>query len=351
MLNDIFIPEGETYRRAANLAVEEVNDAGGLEIGGDQHQVVLIAEYTENTPEETSRAALRMINQENVVALIGPNNSRNAIPAARVAENARIPMISPESTHPTTTAGNQYVFRIAYTDPFQGRVLARFAIEELRAPRAAVLYDVADTYSRGVAAVFKEVFEAAGGQVVAYESHVTGDQDFRVQLARIRNRRPGVLLLPNPDSAVVTQARQARRLGIDATLLGCDAWTPQALAHHPELEGALVTQNWHVDAAPASPEARAFVAAYRRIYHRDPSGGPALTYDAVRLVVQAIRNAGRAEPVAIRDALSRIENYRGVTGVITYRGMGGDPPRPAVIVRIQGGKVIFHKRVDPEPRR
>jgi len=280
---------------------------------------------------------------------LGPYVSRNAIPAATVAENARIPMICPTSTHPRTTAGKDYVFRTTFTDPFQGRVLARFALEELGTQTAAVLYDVANDYNRDIARVFLEVFEAAGGQMVALESYTTGDQDFRAQLERIRNHRPGVLFLPNFDIDVIAQARQARQLGIDATFLGGDAWTPEVLGRHPELDGAFTTQHWHVGVADASPEARAFLAAYRQAYGQDPPGVSALAWDTMGLVFQAIQSAGRADPELIRDALSRIENYRGASGTITYRGTGGDPQRSAVIVQLKEGKVIFHKLVNPEP--
>jgi len=351
MVVELSLPEGRDYVAAANLAVEEVNDAGGLDLGGDKHRVVLLVEDAQNTPEKVARATLKLINRENVVAIVGPNNSRNAIPASTVAENARIPMIAPASTHPRTTAGKNYVFRVAYLDSFQGRVLARFALEELRTPKAAVLYDVADAYSRNLAAVFQEAFEAAGGQVLAFESYTTGDQDFRPQLGRIAHRQPGVLFLPNDDPDMITQAKQARQLGIRATLLGSDSWGSAVTTYHPELEGAFATQVWHVNAADASPEGRAFVAAYRRAYHQDPPGGPAQTYDALRLFFHAIRSAGRAEPEAIRDALAQIGNYRGATGTITYRGMGGDPQRPAMILHIKEGEIVLHQLVDPEPRR
>ncbi len=351
MIVEVSLPQAGAIVDAANLAVAAVNDEGGLRVGGDKHPVVLIMEDSQNTPEKVSRATLRLINQENVVAIIGPNNSRNAIPAAAVADNARIPMIAPASTHPRTTAGKDYVFRVAFTDRFQGRVLARFAVEELHAATAAVLYDVADAYSRDLAAVFKQALEAAGGHMVAFESYTTGDQDWSNQLTRIRDHHPGVLFLPNVEIGIVAQAQQARQLGITATLLGSDAWASALATYQPAFEGAYATLAWHVHAADASPEGRAFVAAYRRAYDQDPAAGPALTYDALRLFFQAVRSAGRAQPEAIRQALSRIENYRGATGTITYRGTGGDPLRPVVIVQIKAGEVVFHKLVDPDPRR
>ncbi|MCP4656725.1 MAG: ABC transporter substrate-binding protein [bacterium] len=334
--------------QAANLALAAVKDAGGLDVGGEKRQVVLIVEDTKRMPGEAMDAARRTI-QQNVVAVVGPNRSREAIPVANVAENARVPMISPESTHPQMTAGNDYAFRVSFTDPFQGRVMAGFAVEELHISTAAVLYDVANIYNRDIAAAFKEAMEAAGGQVVAFESYTTGDQDFRPQLQRVRDGKPEALFLPNSDADVAVQAKQARRLGIDAVILGSDAWSPGDITHHPELEGSFVSGPWNPDLADENAQIRTFIAAYRRAYDRDPTNTAALTYDAFGLLFQAIRSAGQADPERIRQALAQIENYRGVTGTITYRGTGGDPQKHVVIIQIKQGKIVPFQKVKPLP--
>lgn len=333
---------------AARLAIRAVNEAGGIEVGGRPHQVVLVVENTQDTPEGASGAALKLINQQAVAALVGPGHSRTAIPAAEVANHARIPMISSGSTHPRTTAGKDCVFRVAFLDSFQGRVMARFAIDDLGATSASVLYDVASAYSRNVAAVFQRVFAAAGGRVVASESYTTGDQDFRDQLLRIRDGKPQVLFLPNFRDDVVAQTSQARRLGIDAAFLGSDSWTPPALTWQPELEGAFLSLHWHLDVGHANAGARAFIAAYRRAHDQDPTNIAALTYDAMNLLLAAIRSSGKGDPEAIRRALSRLEHFPGVTGEITYRGTGGDPPKQAVIAQLREGKVHFYRLVAPE---
>jgi len=278
---------------------------------------------------------------------VGPTRSRYAIPVAGAAENARIPMITAGSTHPDTTAGKDYVFRTVFVDSLQGRVLARFALEELRIPTVAVLYDVANDYNRHIAEVFKEVFEATGGQVVAFETYVTGDRDFRRQLVRIRESRAELLFLPNFEDDVVAQAQQARRLGFDALFLGSDAWGSVKIVHHPELEGAFVSGHWLPDPAETNAEARAFIAAYRRAYDQDPTDAAALTYDALGLLFQAIREAGRADPEPIREALSRLESYPGTTGTITYRGTDGDPRKQILMIRIREGKAVVYKRLNP----
>ena len=188
---------GQSTVEAAELAVQKVNDAGGLDVGGRKQKVVLVIEDNQDKAEVAVSAAQKLINQENVVAIVGPQASRNAIPVSNVAENAHIPMVSPWSTNPETTAGKQYVFRVAFIDPFQGRVMARFAIEEFGAQKAGVLYDVASAYNKGIAEIFKQVFEEAGGQVVAFESYTTGEQDFSRQLENIRDSGAEVLFLPN----------------------------------------------------------------------------------------------------------------------------------------------------------
>ncbi len=348
VLVDLGSPSDEATVHAARLAAATVNDAGGLDVGRKKYPIVLIIEEIKTTTSaEVVDAARRIIHQQNVVAVVGPNQSREAILVAGVAENARVPMISPKSTNPRTTDGREFVFRVAFTDAFQGEVMARFAIAELGASTAAVLYDAANAYNRDIAAVFQEVFEAAGGQVVALESYITGDQDFSRQLLRIRNRGPGVLFLPNYSTDVVAQASRIRELGIDTVILGSDAWTPGEATDHPGLEGAFFSEHWHPDPAGASPEARAFVEAYRRAYDQDPSSMAALSHDALGLLFEAVRSAGRADPERIRQALSRIENYPGVTGTITYRNTGGDPQKDGIILQIRQGKTVVHKKIQP----
>ena len=171
---------------SAALAVREIEAAGGLVAGRRAHRVEIFVEKTYSTPEGATEAARRLIHQRGVAALIGPSVSREAIRVGAVAENARIPMISPGATHPATTAGRDYVFRVTYVDTFQRQVMARFAAADLAAATAAVLYDVADAYSRGIAEVFQESFEEAGGRIVSFESYTTGDLDWEEQLARIR---------------------------------------------------------------------------------------------------------------------------------------------------------------------
>jgi len=210
---------GTSTKEAAEMAVQQINDAGGLEVAGEKYKITIFIEDNQDKAEAAVAAAQRLINQESVVAIVGPQASRNAIPVSDVAESAGIPMISPWSTNPDTTAGKQYVFRVAFIDPFQGQVMARFVFEELDKHKAAVLYDIASAYNRGIAEIFKQIVTEAGGQVVAFESYTTGEQDFSAQMARILESEAEVLFLPNYYNEVPMQVQQALEAGIAANII------------------------------------------------------------------------------------------------------------------------------------
>lgn len=340
--------DGPPAVRAARMAVEEVNAAGGLEVGGRRLPVSLLAEDPSDHPEDVVRSALRLINQDGVVALIGPILSRNALLVSRAANDARVPMVSPGATHPEVTEGKPFSFRVNFTDPFQGRELAHFAHHELAAADAAVLYDLGNHYSRSLAEVFRSSFTNAGGKVTFFEG-VLSEDDLTGPLTRIRELRPAVLFLPNFSRQVIVQVQQARRLGVEAALLGGDSWSPSLFAPRPEFEGAYMAAPWHPSTATEDPRARAFVDAYREAWGEDPVyAATAQSYDAVGVVLEAIRRAGRLRPEAVQAELAQIVDYPGVTGDITFRGTGGDPPRQGVLLQLRGGEVCFVKRLSAE---
>ncbi|NJN66125.1 MAG: ABC transporter substrate-binding protein [Chloroflexaceae bacterium] len=264
---------------------------------------------------------------------------------AAVAESEGIPLISPSSTNPATTQGKRYVFRVAFVDSFQGQAIARFVSHDLEARRAAVLYDVASAYNRDLAEFFQQQFEADGGQVVAFESYTTDEQDWSRQLAVIQECAPEVLFLPNYTTEVLSQVRQARQMAITATLVGGDAWSSFAPVEWRELDGAYYSTHWSPDIT--SEPAQAFIEAYRRTYGYVPtSQNAALTYDAFGLLFQAIQTAGKTDPESIRYGLSRTTRYAGVTGSMAYHGTG-DPSRSIVILKIRAGEPVFYKQMDP----
>src|SRR5512139_3560442 len=194
---------GASFKNAAEMAVAEINDAGGLDVGGKKYKIDFVLEDNAGKADQSASAAQKLITQDEVVAIIGPNASRYAIPASEIAESSQTVLISPWSTNPATTldantgAPKNYVFRACFIDRFQGRVVAKFALDSLNCTKAAVLYDVASDYNKGIAEFFKQTFEENGGQVVSFETYTTGDKDFTAQLTKIKEAAPEVIFLPN----------------------------------------------------------------------------------------------------------------------------------------------------------
>jgi len=337
---------GASCKEAALMAVEEVNSAGGLEVGGQKYKVTLFIEDNEDKAESAAAAAQKLINQNQVLVMIGPNASRNAVPAAQVAESAKVPMISPWSTAVATTQGKKYVFRACFIDDFQGVVCAKFALKSLGAKKAAVLYDIASEYNKGIAEVFRRTFEAEGGTIVAYESYTTGDKDFSSQLTKIKAAEPDVLFLPNYYQEIPLQIQQAKKLGYTGKFLGSDSWGFADLLKlgGQDVEGCFFSTHYAPDIA--TPEARKFIDAYKAKYGKTPDDVAALTYDSFGLFFQALKAAGKVDREALREALANLKEYKGVTGRLEFRGTG-DPIKTAVIIQIKGGQFTYYETASP----
>lgn len=344
---------GTSCKNAAEMAVKGVNDAGGLPVGGKKIKVELIVEDNAGKADQSAAAAQKLITQDEVIAIIGPNASRYAIPASEVAESSQTVLITPWSTNPKTTLDaitnqpKKYVFRAAFIDPFQGKVLAKFAWGDMKAKTAAVLYDVASDYNKGIAEVFKESFEKLGGKIVSFETYTTNDKDFSAQLTKIKGANPDIIFLPNYYSEVPLQVQQAHRLGITAPFLGSDSWGSNDLLtlSGNELEGYYFSTHYAED--NATPVARTFIAGYQKAYGVVPDDVAALTYDAFGMLFTAIKNGGKADREAVRNALSTLPDYKGVTGDMKFQPGSGDPIKSAVIRQIKGGKFVYHSNANP----
>lgn len=335
---------GQSTVRGSELAVQEINEIGGLKVGDRQYNVVLTIENDQDEVDVAVNVARKLIYRDNVVAIVGPQLSRNAIPVAQLVERAQVPMISPLSTNPETTKDKRYVFRASFIDPFQGQVMARFILNELKAQTAAVLYDIASPYNQGIADVFKQVFEAEGGQIVAFETYTTGERDFRGQLSTIQQRNPDVLFLPNYSHEVALQVQQAHQLDIQTTLLGSDSWGTLGLANRKDLEGAFYSNQYSPNATNISTQA--FIERYQQIYQEEPDTAAAVTYDALNLLFKAIQSQSNPDSESIRQGLSELGRYDGVTGTIEYQGTG-DPIRSVIILQLKNGHPVFYQQVDP----
>lgn len=339
------VTSGLAMAQAANLAEQQVNASGGIVVGGVPRRVHVILRDIGDQAERATSQARDLLNRDSVVALVGPQFSVGAIPVSSLAQQARVPMISPMSTHPGTTLGKPFVFRIAFTDDQQGKALARFARETLHAKRAALLYDVAMEYSRNLSQVFLAEFTAQGGTIVSEQQFTTDKaDDFTDQLTRIRAARPDVIFAPNFTGADSIQVIQARRLGLDAIFLGSDTWSLESLRTVAEVDGAYFTVQWHPEIGTA--ESDSFVSRYRTAYGTTPDATAASTWDAFQVIFTAIRNTGSTHPDTIRRAIADTDGFRGVTGVLTY-GAGGDPRKSVYIMQFVNGSGVFRKRVDP----
>ena len=343
---------GASAKNAAEMFVNEVNKAGGLEVAGKKHPLTLVIGDNAANADQAAAVAQRLISQDNVIAMIGPDASACAIPASEIAESLKCPMISPWSTNPKTTVdatsgkSKQYVFRACFIDTFQARVLAKFVLNNLNARTAAVLYDVASEAPNGQANLFKETFEESGGSVVAFETYTTGDRDFSAQLTKIKAVNPDVIFLPAYYNDVPLIAQQARRLGIDSQLVGSDAWSSPEII---KLGGADINESYfcnHYSTEIATPVAQKFVSDYKAKYGMAPDDVAALTFDAFGLLAQAIKEAGKLDRQAIRDALAKIQKYEGVTGTMQFAG-SGDPIKSAVILQIKDGQFAWVANAQP----
>ncbi len=344
---------GASCKQAAEMAVKQVNAAGGIALGDKKFTVKLTIEDNAGKSDQSALAAQKLISQQGVLAIIGPNASLGAIPAAAIAEGAKTVLITPWSTNPKTTLDQRtgqpkrYVFRACYTDPFEGQVLANFVVNDLKLKRAAALYDVASEAPKSQAELFQKSLLARGGECVAFETYTTGDRDFSAQLTKIKRAEPEVIFLPAYYNDVPLVVKQAQRLGIKATFLGSDAWSSPDLIKLSEnaVEGCYFANHFSTD--QISPVAKRFVADYQAAYGALPDDIAALTYDAFGLLWQALRAAGKPDRQALRDALAGVTRYEGVTGDMRFQPGSGDPAKSLVILRIKDGKFVWFANAQP----
>lgn len=332
----------QSGRNAARLAVDEINAAGGV-LGV---RIELYVEDDHNEASEAASAVSKLIARDHVVALIGENASSRSLAAAPIAQNYRVPMVSPTSTNTEVTKKGDYIFRVCFTDASQGRALAVFARRNLQASAAALLVDARSDYSVGLAEAFRREFIAAGGRVLGEFKYSEGDSDFSAQLTAVASLKPDVLFVPGYYTDAGLIARQARALGLTGVLLGADGWDSPKLSEigGRAVDGAYLSNHYSAD--EPTPAVRQFVAAYAKTYGTTPDSIAALSYDAVRVVADAIRRAGSTEGKRVRDALASTADFPGVTGSITFDAER-NPVKPAVILRIVDGQFRFQTSIPP----
>jgi branched-chain amino acid transport system substrate-binding protein len=346
---------GEESKFAAEMMKADINGAGGIDIGGKKYMVEFIYEDNESKAESAVSAALKLIERDQILAMVGPNSSKQAVPAGQVANDNRTPMISPWSTNPDTTRDRPWVFRAAFLDPFQGPVAVDFARKTFEAKTAAVLFALANDYSKGLAEIFRDDFnkKLGDGAVVAYESYGDKDQDFSAQLTKIIAEEPDFIFLPNNYNEVALIVKQAKDLGWEGPFMGADAWGNSELMPlcGDECKGHYFST--HYAAAGATGATKEFIDRYQEKYGYQPADVAALTWDAIQIVVQGLKDMEeitgnvRKDRQALRDAIAGIEEVEGITGNMKFDDQG-DPIKCAVVVKISDeGEFVFTESVCP----
>ncbi|MGH7131187.1 MAG: ABC transporter substrate-binding protein [Phycisphaerales bacterium] len=335
---------GQSTSNGIKLAIKEINAKGGI----DGRQVTLKEYDTRGEASEAKAAVDRLVKSDKVSAVLGEVASKLSLAGGPVCQEAKVPMITPSSTNPRVTAIGDYVFRVCFIDPFQGLAGAKFARENLKAKKAAVLIDQAQAYAVGLGEEFEKNFVKFGGEIAIKQTYTGGAQDFTAQLTAIRTAKADVIYIPGYYTDVGNIALQARKLGITQPLLGGDGWDSEQLAKIAKdaIEGCYYTNHY----APDQPDARVkdFIKAYKAEFGgATPDGLAALGYDAARLLFDSMKRAKSTDSKPLRDAIAATKNFPGVTGDITINEhrdakksavvveMAGDPPSPKYVSTVK----------------
>ena len=337
-----------TYPNGAKIAVSEINASGGL-LG---KPIELVTEVGIATPEAAVEVASRMILEDGIIALVGPNRSAQAIPVGAFVQEHRLPMVTTTATNPALTRASDFVFMAAFTDAYQGAVMARFAAEELGLTSVAVLTQSGEIYSEGISEFFVTNFVAAGGTIAASEFYEITDTDFTEHLNTIAAATPEALFIAGWVQQVGPITQQARAIpllnaaGEPTLLLGTDTWDNPILLDNEDagIEGSFFSG--HFSAATDKPSGKAFVAAYQAAYGELPLGGHAVSYDATKVMLAAIERAGSLDGEAIRTQLAATQNYIGATDIASY-DENRHPTKSSVIFTIKNGEKQFYRQIDP----
>lgn len=323
------------------MAKDEVNAAGGI----NGKQIELLVQDDRSDASEAATIVTKFVTQDQVHAILGEVASSRSIAAAPIAQNAKIPMLTPSSTNPEVTKKGDYIFRSCFIDPVQGAAIAQFAAKSLNAKRGALMVDRKNDYSTGLEKVINEVFTRLGGQIVITQSYQAQDQDFNAQITSIKGANPDVVFVPGYYGDVGLFAKQARDKGLNVPLVGGDGWDSAQLyaIGGSALNGSYFTN--HYSPYDTDPKVQKFVNAYKARYGAVPDALAATAYDAAHIMFDAIKRANSLDGKAIRDALAATKDFPGVTGNVTFNE-NRDAVKPIIMVKIEeGGKYAVQERV------
>ncbi|WP_242342654.1 ABC transporter substrate-binding protein [Anaeromyxobacter terrae] len=337
---------GESTDNAIKLAISEANANGGVK----GKKLALKTYDDQGKPEEAAVAATRLIVQDKVAVLLGEVASSRSLAIAPIADTNKVPQISPTSTNPRVTKDGDktrpYVFRVCFIDPFQGTVMAKFAHENLKLKRVAILRDVGNDYSVGLADYFSAKFKELGGEVVSDQSFKAGDQDFKAQLTAIKNKNPQLIYVPAYYTDVALIGRQARELGFKGPLAGGDGWDSAKLYEIAQgaLDGSYFSN--HYTHENPDPRVQNFVKKYKDTYGSVPDALAALGYDAALVAIDSMKRATDLTGPAIRDAIEKTKDFHGVAGNITL-DENHNAVKSAVVIGIEKNTPKYVTTVEP----
>lgn len=341
---------GQSGVKGIQLAIKEINAKGGIL---DGKKLSLVIADTKSEPSEAAISLQKLIANDKVVAVIGPMTSSSVIAGAEINQSSKVLGISPAGTNPAVTVNpatgktREYLFRTAFIDPFQGLVMANFASKTLKAQTAVLYIENTSDYAKGLGKFFEETFVKNGGKIIGTEAYLQKDTDFKATLTKIKALNPEVVFLPGYYQEVGLIIKQARELGITAIFLGGDGWDSVKL---PEIAGKGSLANTyfsnHYSPDDSSKEVKTFVIAYKKEYNEIPDGFAALSYDSTMMIADAIKRAGSADTVKIRDELEKTDGFKGVSGIMTFNDKH-DPIKSAVIIEFGDGKQVFKEKINP----
>lgn len=340
---------GISSKNGIDLALKKINEKGVL--GGKK--LSLVVADTKSEASEATNGMQKLISQDKVVAVIGPNQSSAVIASGAISNGAKVTDITPMGTNPDVTVDpgtkkvKPYSFRTCFIDPFQGTVMASFAYNDLKVKKAAIYIDNTSDYAKGLAQFFKENFIKNGGEVVIEEAYLQKDTDFKSTLTKIKAAQPDFIYIPGYYQEVGLIVKQAREMGITVPMAGGDGWDSAKL---PEIAGKAALENTFFSSLYSPDDTsdlnKSFVAEYKKAYNTNPDVFAALAYDSTLLVAEAIEKAGSADPAKIGEAMAKISGFKGVSGEVTFNEQH-NPIKSAVIIEHKDGVQTFKTKVNP----
>ncbi|HEV2705955.1 MAG TPA: ABC transporter substrate-binding protein, partial [Pyrinomonadaceae bacterium] len=335
---------GISSTNGIKMAADEANATGGI----NGKQIELLVQDDRSDATEAANIVTKFVSQDGVHAILGEVASSRSLAAAPIAQNAKIPMLTPSSTNPQVTRAGDFIFRSCFIDPVQGAAIAQFAARSLNAKRGALMVDRKNDYSTGLEKVISEVFTRLGGQIVVTQSYSEGDQDFNAQITSIKGANPDVVFVPGYYGDVGLFAKQARDQGLTVPLVGGDGWDSPSLYQigGAAIEGSYFTN--HYSPNDADSRVQKFVNDYKARYGQVPDALAATAYDAALIMFDAIKRANSLDGTAIRNALAATKDFPGVTGTVSFNA-DRDAVKPIVMIKIEpGGRLTVQERVQVE---